>query len=307
MFTPYMTNEEIQHEAYKDFLELKMKIRIAFEEFCRQQQVTKGCNILHNIVSTRNYRTKRGNTWQTLFILHGRTLDNQLIVSFTIYIPIHRNEQTEYLFLRNLDEFSPERITAHFMQRYKERYLLPNNINVKGMPSAVYFQHSTHDMQPTDFFPDNWTEEDMINKTIWISDQGLFVTYMEDKMRVFITFLDQANLSRYKTMIYEEEQLNQIYKKATEMKDEFEQIKMLNHYFNRPNARKIHERYMRRIADWDNPQCEELLQENLKYWDDLKQSTSNLLTAMDECEMSNKKNLSSFLSIKDIFARICRS
>ena len=33
MFTPYMTNEELQEAAYKDFLELRPRIQIAFDRF----------------------------------------------------------------------------------------------------------------------------------------------------------------------------------------------------------------------------------------------------------------------------------
>lgn len=53
--------------------------------------------------------------------------------------------------------------------------------------------------------PTNWTEEELKEKTILISAQGLSVVKFIDKMVVYITFLDQENLSRYKAQVYEEE------------------------------------------------------------------------------------------------------
>lgn len=33
MFTPQITDEELQDAAYKDYLEIRMKMQIAFEQF----------------------------------------------------------------------------------------------------------------------------------------------------------------------------------------------------------------------------------------------------------------------------------
>lgn len=54
MFTPAMTNKEIQHEAFLDFLEMKGKIQIAFSEFLKNQNTTNGKQyLIHSIVQSK--------------------------------------------------------------------------------------------------------------------------------------------------------------------------------------------------------------------------------------------------------------
>lgn len=50
------------------------------------------------------------------------------------------------------------------------------------------------------------TDEELKEKCFLISKQGLSLVTLHDKMIVYITFLDQENLSRYKALIYEEEE-----------------------------------------------------------------------------------------------------
>lgn len=287
MFTVAMTNAELQHEAYLDFLELKVPARIAFGNFRWQMNSSgkKNPYCIHNIVQTKTYRTKRNNTWQIEFHSNYYTRENAMIGGYVIYIPLHRGELTEYLFLRSLDDFFPEKITSHFVQRYKERYLLPNKVNTKGMNAALYFQRHSDDMRPTDFYPENWSEEDKENKMIWLSDQGLFVTHMEDKMRVYITFLDQENLSCYKAMIYEEENLMRLYNEGKKIKDPIEQAKHMAYIYKQPNARKIQERYLERTTGYDLPDREEIIKDCLKAWDAMVKSTFQLLDKVRELEV----------------------
>lgn len=288
MFTSTMTNAELQREAYLDFLELKGPVQIAFGEF-RWQNNSSGKKqyYIHNVVKTRTHRTKRNNVWQIEFHASHYNKDNTMIGGYVMYIPIHRGEHTEYLFLRSMYEFSLEKVTSHFVKRYVERYLVPNNINMKGMTPALYFQRNSDDMRPTDFYPDNWSEEDKENKMIWLSNQGLFVTQMEDKMRIYITFLDQENLSRYKAMIYEEENLMRLYNKGKNIENTLEQAKHMAHIFKQPNARNILERYLRRTTDEDAPHSEEYIMQCLNAWDHMMEATFKVL---DDVEKYEKKH-----------------
>lgn len=283
MFTSTMTNAELQQEAYLDFLELKGPVRIAFSNFRWQVNASgKKRYYIHNITQTKTYRTKRNNTWQIEFHSNYYTRENTMIGGYVIYIPLHRGEHTDFIFFRKIEDFYPEKVTAHFVQRYKERYLEPNKINLKGMTPALYFQRNSDDMRPTDFYPENWSEEDKENKMIWLSDQGLVVTHMEDKMRIYITFLDQENLSYYKAMIYEEENLMRLFNEGKKIKDTFEQAKQMACIYKQPNSRKIQERYLRRTTDYDLPDREEIIMNCLRAWDRMVLSTYRLLDSIKE-------------------------
>lgn len=273
MFTSFMTDEELEREAFLDFQEMKTSLQIAFEDFCRQYKSSgKGRHLIHTLVSHKTYCTKRKNTWQIQFNNRYHTLHNRMLRSFLVFIPVYRSDgQAEYIFFRSLTEFYPEKVTVHFIQRYKERYLEPNNINLHGLHPAVYFEYSTGDMKKTMFYPDNWTEEDKKSKKIWLSDQGLFVTDKVGKLRVFITFLDQENLSRYKAMIYEEENLMRLLNKAIDCTDSHKKESLLTYLVHHyPNGKTLIERYMRRVFS-DNANLEELISIQLHGWSKLEE------------------------------------
>ena len=68
MFTPAMTNKEIQHEAFLDFLEMKGKIQIAFSEFLKNQNTTNGKQyLIHSIVQSKQSVPVRGRDRLSLF------------------------------------------------------------------------------------------------------------------------------------------------------------------------------------------------------------------------------------------------
>lgn len=293
MFTPYMTKAELQREAYLDYLELRPRVRLAFGQFRYDQQAKNIAHpLMHSIVSTKAVSTKRGNTWKVMFYARYHMQNHVMVAGHLIYIPFYRKgEQVDYIFLRApLEGFAPEVVTAHFLQRYKERYLEPNKVNIKGMPPAVYFQRSTDDMRPTDFVPDNWTPEDMENKMIWISDQGLFVTSFEDKLRTYITFLDQENLSRYKAQIYEEEDMMRLYKRARDEKDWLKQVKLYSYLFSRPNAVELMERYLRRTTD---PKCvgdvDKFLEKCIEQWKNIRELTEKIMGELDKRHKEEQK------------------
>lgn len=290
MFTPFMTDEELEREAFLDFQEMKTSLQIAFENFSRQYKSSgKGRHLIHTLVSHKTYRTKRKNTWQIQFNNRCHNAHNHMLRSFLVFIPVYRSDgQAEYIFLRSLTEFYPEKVTVHFTQRYKERYLEPNNINLRGLHPAVYFEYSTGDMKKTRFYPDNWTEEDKKSKKIWLSDQGLFVTDKVGKLRVFITFLDQENLSRYKAMIYEEENLMRLYFKGKKIENALEQAQHMAHIFRQPNARNILERYVRRTIDEDASHREEHIMKCLQVWDDMVEVTFKALDSVEKYEKNSK-------------------
>lgn len=287
MFTSTMTHEEILHEAKLDFYELKPRMEIAFGQFRRNYSTRwegpqeKNRNLTSCFSEKKMFRTRRHNTWTFEMHVNGYR-EHHIIAGSLAYIPLQRNNgNVEYLCLRLRDVFDPELLTSHFIQRYKERYLEPNKVNLLGLPAAIYFERKSGDLQPTDFIPDNWTDEDLRTKRIWISAQGLVVTVAKGELRVFVTFLDQKNLSRYKAMIYEEEEQMRMYERSNAAKNWFDQVMILKQIFTAPNARKIQERYVRRTTDMTRPDAQKLIDKSMQAWDNLESVTRLIWEKID--------------------------
>ena len=69
MFTSHMTEDELQAVAYRDFLEIRMKVKIAFEQFINRLRLRRGeKRVLHSLIEEKNVLTKSKNTWHVVFI-----------------------------------------------------------------------------------------------------------------------------------------------------------------------------------------------------------------------------------------------
>ena len=70
MFTPSMTNEEIEAVAYKDFLEIRGRVEIAKDKFVQRVRCTPpGFWALHSLQETHTLQTRSKNTWTVYFLL----------------------------------------------------------------------------------------------------------------------------------------------------------------------------------------------------------------------------------------------
>lgn len=210
MFTSSMTDEELLAIAYQDYLEIHMKIKIALETFVRNLRLNTGQRrSIHSVMETKTIRTKSRNTWNICFMNDSYVVktDGRFFVGQFIYLPFHRGDSVDFLFMCVTPDFKLEKLTAHFLQRYKERYLDCNQINLRGMHPALYYMFKNEDRTQAYYTPYNWTEEDLREKCFLISSQGLAVVKVTGKLVTSITFLDQENLSRYKAQVYEEESL----------------------------------------------------------------------------------------------------
>ena len=59
MFTSHMTEDELQAVAYRDFLEIRMKVKIAFEQFINRLRLRRGeKRVLHSLIEEKNVLTK---------------------------------------------------------------------------------------------------------------------------------------------------------------------------------------------------------------------------------------------------------
>lgn len=223
MITPSMTDEELKVAAYQDFLEIKMKAQILLEQFAHNLKLRSGQKrLIHSLMETKTIRTRAKNTWTICLVndSYCPITDGDFFVNYFLYLPLHRGDNVDFLFMTVLPDFLLQRISCHFLQRYKERYLDCNQVNLLGMHPALYYMFKNRDRTEVYYRPENWTEDDLKEKTFLISEQGLSVVKYIDKMVVYITFLDQENLSRYKSQMYEEESYLKDYRKFGEVQQD---------------------------------------------------------------------------------------
>lgn len=307
MFTSTMTYEEILHEAQEDFYELSPQAQVAFNRFRRKYSPPEPgtyYKLLGYISEKKTFKTRRHNTW-TLEMHINSFHENNLHGGSVMFVSVPRaNNTTEYLFIWNHGTFIPELLSTHFVQRYKERYLEPNHINLHGMHPALYFQRKNTDLRRTYFIPERWTEEDLKNKQVWISNQGLFITVNHGRLRVYVTFLDQQNLTHYKSLVYEEEAQRRLYENVSkDYKDNV--LAMAWHLlpmFTAPNAREIHLRFVNRICEQEGEERKKFVRTAMDTWDNLDKLTRQicdaLVKAYDE-EQLKKRKFDEIPSIKE--------
>lgn len=156
MFTPSMTEEEIQQAAYKDYLEIRTRVQIAFERFGQSMRISgKHKRAIHSLSESHTLCTRAKNTWNVNFRYTGYTPDGQINIVCYLYIPLRRENGVDYLFMNDPKCFKVERVSSHFLQRYKERYLDPAGIDLKGVHPAIYFMQNNEDRRQAYYLPKN--------------------------------------------------------------------------------------------------------------------------------------------------------
>ena len=277
MFTSHMTEDELQAVAYRDFLEIRMKVKIAFEQFINRLRLRRGeKRVLHSLIEEKNVLTKSKNTWHVVFINTSYTAADEFIAGCIVYIPLYRDNAVDYLFINNMEDFVLERLSAHFLTRYKERYLEYNGINLRGIHPAIYYMIYNQDKTLTYYLPEKWTEKEMEEKGFMISKQGLSLVRFDKKLITYITFLDQENLSRYKAMVYEEEALwkDLANTENPELSFELKQALYMKHCRNTEKTKAILRRYLLRICGTNL--TEEQREDLLARFDDVIEETLDI-------------------------------
>lgn len=279
MFTPYMNNEELQAEAYRDYLEMRTKIQVAFGYFLSRLRLLsrQKTRFLHSLVEEKKITTKAKNTWHILFVNPDYSPNNQFTAGCIIYIPLYRGDEVDYLFINNVDNFVLEKLSAHFIARYKERYIDYNGINLRGRSPAVYFLTHNQGRSLTYYMPEKWTKEDLKHKSFMISQQGLLLTSTHKELITYITFLDQENLSRYKAQVYEEEAMWKDMERLSAQNSTFEnrQALYMKYCSDLDKTKRILERHIRRICKKEED-VEEAIETVMKFWDDIAEKTMDI-------------------------------
>lgn len=285
MITPSMTDEELQAAAYQDFLEIKMKVQISIEQFGRNLKLSCGQKrFIHSLMETTTIRTKAKNTWNICYVNdnYSSQADGDFFVIYFVYLPLHRGENVDFLFMTVMPDFLLQRVSCHFLQRYKERYLDCNKVNLRGMHPALYYMYKNLDRTEAYYQPENWTEDDMKDKKFMISAQGLSVVKFIDKMMIYITFLDQENLSRYKSQVYEEESYLKDFIKLSEAHEDIKLWQVLHKkmYADPEKAKKYMSKFISKtnLSEKDR----ELMNDMMENWDEFIDFQDKLCDYVDE-------------------------
>lgn len=315
MFTPAMTDEELQNAALRDFLEIRMKVKIAFEQYIRnfKPDTGGGVRLIHSLVESKTIRTKSKNTWNVSFRFMGRGSEAGLQGACLLYTPWHKGDQVFYLFMNNLDSYQLEMLTPHFLQRYKERFLDYNHINLRGMHPAIYYMLNNWDRRITVFCPKKWTEEDLKEKNFLISGQGLSPVKVYKKLTTYITFLDEENLSYYKAMAYEENtlwhELSMLTKLDFKSPEDILQIRAIHKkMMANPDAKNILRRHMLKVIQLGKDSEYDIDELVDKVWDELTYNCESIEKNWEKAihELSPKSFLDSQLEKTSQSVRVQR-
>lgn len=252
MFTPHMTNEELQAAAYRDFLEIRMKVKLVLEQFIhRIRHIGEARRAIHSLMEEKKVTTKSKNTWHIVLVNNTYTPAGVFIAGCFVYIPLYRGDEVDYLFINNTEDFILQKLSAHFLARYKERYIEYKGINLRGMHPALYYMTHNQDNTLTVYLPENWAEKEVKETTFMVSKQGLSYVRVRDRIITYVTFLDQENLSRYKAMVYEEEAFWKDYQRIGTPGIEFEAKQAIYKKLcaDPEKSKQLLVRYMRRRVD----------------------------------------------------------
>lgn len=262
MFLPTMTDAEIQQEARKDFFELSTKVKLALERFNKRH-----CDLLNNsglkindvprtligkTVEKQKWVTRRRNTWHSYFRFDNCECGEHITIQYFLYTAIYRDSGTEYIFLHDLQAPLAEHFTKHFIDRYKERHLVPHGIDVGSMPVPLYFQlHNPNSFVGTYYKASDLNIREGKYTKFWIGKEGIYVTDYIEGMLTYITFMDKDDLSPLKAKVYEEEN---VWHQATLLIDEKQprEVRSRAAYqlANNPRMAAVMERFANRnVAD----------------------------------------------------------
>lgn len=296
MFTTTMTLDELVEEARKDYREIYWKVKIAYNEFQRNYRTYRGekHSMLHSLVEEKQVRTKQHNTWKVYF----KYVLEKSGKAFTIgimYMPFRRESGIDYFYMSvSRKDFQLNIMSAHFMQRYKERYLDYNQIDIKGANLITYYISHNLDRKPTYYVPQGWSEDDIKERSFTISEQGLALVKWQKDYVLHITFLDQENLSRYKAMRYDEEKLwNQINKlqEVWEQHEEgdgealFLEKALYHQILSNPDSKKLFMSYIRRRKGHESPEVlHNFLERGEAAWKELEDRAKNFEYAWRHAE-----------------------
>ncbi len=185
MFVASMTSEEKRNEALKDLGLMKTKIEMALDTFIKHVRRGMTLSPIRRVTIT----SKNNNVWTITFIATPEA------VGVMIYAPVHGHRRNGYIAIPYITSTLVMEYTAHFLQRYNERYLEPSNVRMGKFTALEYFlfnnQSSTLNKNEKGFY--------------MVSDHGYMIAAIPiNMMLVHLTFIGNVNLTNKKSTIYSE-------------------------------------------------------------------------------------------------------
>lgn len=203
MYLTSMSREELYAEAHKDLIAISTKASMFIDKVRKKAKATSPFPISPQRMTIT---TTRRNVWT----IEGRYNSYMGALEFQAYAPIIGSSTNGYLQITGFKSCNIiMHYTAHFMQRYKERYVDHYQIDLKGESLYEYFVYNNPDVLYTRKNNDGY---------FIVSDHGIAVAEFNDgrQLLTHITFLGDDELTLRKQLIYDEE--IRIYKGVLELK-----------------------------------------------------------------------------------------
>ena len=203
MYLTSMSREELYAEAHKDLIAISTKANMFIDKVRKKATMMSPFPMAPQRMTIT---TTRRNVWT----IEGRYNSYMHALAFQAYAPVIGTSSNGYI---QITGFKSSNIvmhyTAHFMQRYKERYIDHYQIDLKGKSLIDYFVYNNPDVL--------YTRRDNGGYFI-VSDHGIAVAEFSDERRLMthVTFLGDDELTLRKQLIYDEE--IKIYKGVLELK-----------------------------------------------------------------------------------------
>lgn len=192
MYLTNMSHEELYIEERKDLVEISTRANMFID---RVRKNAKTMMPFPMAPQRMTITTSRKNIWTLVGVFNSLTSN----VKISIYAPIIGKSCNGYIQMTGLKSRDIVMYyTAHFMQRYKERYIDHYQIDLKGKNLFEYFVHNNPHVLYTRCNNDGY---------FIVSDHGMAMADLDDDRRFMthITFLGDDELTLKKKLIYEKE------------------------------------------------------------------------------------------------------
>ena len=203
MYLTSMSREELYAEAHKDLIAISTKANMFIDKVRKKAAMTSPFPVAPQRMTITTTRKK-------CMDAGGRYNSYMHALAFQAYAPVIGASSNGYI---QITGFKSSNIimhyTAHFMQRYKERYIDHYQIDLKGESLFNYFVYNNTDVL--------YTRKNNGGYFI-VSDHGIAVAEFSDERHLMthVTFLGDDELTQRKQLIYDEE--IGIYKGVLELK-----------------------------------------------------------------------------------------
>lgn len=280
MILSTMKPEEMLKELREDYWELYNTMHELSEHFIRQTKHLhnkRRCYLPPSGSQKQVVSKKNRNVWTMEW--HTMTDRRQRLqfsfITYTTYTD--RSGKTHYVSIGTPYLFVPMIFTAHFLKRFRERYVEPNQIKTGGTSWVTYYLTHCGDEREIFYFPKDWTAEDRKTKRVFHNKFGLSVVIRNDILVTYVTFLGEECLTEYKAQLFQEESLMTLFKQLAQLEDNavdnsdvFRRYSLLKKIISYPNAQErliyFFRRYRHFVPEDQKPKVDETIKVCEERW-----------------------------------------